>query len=174
MGLMGYGVEPPETSEEERLRLLKLQEAQGLMGANYDDGAPPDYSGGNTDAPVTPEAAPQEEPNKGKMQTSSTTEKPVDYATYASYAITAAQIASLFLSDPETKKNVELVGTRPDGLNEYEWEYKKKYQNDPFAGEGRMRGLMANEVEKLYPEAVVRHPTKDVKMINYGLLSRGM
>ena len=91
----------------------------------------------------------------------------------AQYAQLAGTVASMvMMSDPATKKNIELVGTRPDGLNEYEWEYKKKYQNDPFAGEGRMRGLMTNEVEKIYPKAVVRHPSKDVKMINYGLLSQ--
>ena len=58
MGLMGYGMTAPATSEEERLRLLKLQESQGLLGANYDDGAPADYSGGNTEAAATPEPEP--------------------------------------------------------------------------------------------------------------------
>ena len=103
---------------------------------------------------------------------STTGPKPDNTAQYAGAATSLAMMA-MMMSDPATKKNVELVGTRPDGLNEYEWEYKKKYQSDPFAGEGRMRGLMTNEVEKLYPMAVVRHPTKDVKMINYGLLGMG-
>ena len=103
---------------------------------------------------------------------STTAPKPDNTGQYAGAAASLAMMA-MMMSDPATKKNVELVGTRPDGLNEYEWEYKKKYQNDPFAGEGRMRGLMTNEVEKVYPQAVVRHPTKDVKMINYGLLGMG-
>ena len=44
-------------------------------------------------------------------------------------------------SDIELKENVELVGSSPNGVNVYEFDYK-----DKSYGEGRYRGVVAQEV----------------------------
>lgn len=81
----------------------------------------------------------------------------------AGYGQAAGAAASAYLgylafaaSDPATKQNVSRLGVRPDGLNIYSFEYKPEYQ--AAWGEGTHVGLMATEVQKLYPDAVVRHP----------------
>lgn len=57
-------------------------------------------------------------------------------------------------SDIRTKENIELIEIRPDGLGVYEFEYKPQFKDWPSAGHGRFRGLMAHEVEAVYPHAV--------------------
>lgn len=52
---------------------------------------------------------------------------------------------SLF-SDRRLKKNIKQISTRPDGLNVYEFDY--------IWGGGRQTGLMAQEVQTIYPGAV--------------------
>jgi len=54
-------------------------------------------------------------------------------------------LGSLF-SDVRLKRNIKRLGTRPDGLNVYEYEY--------IWGGGRHIGLMAQEVNAVYPHAV--------------------
>ena len=49
-------------------------------------------------------------------------------------------------SDRRLKKNIKQIGTRPDGLNVYEFDY--------IWGGGRQTGLMAQEVQSVYPGAV--------------------
>lgn len=49
-------------------------------------------------------------------------------------------------SDIRLKKNIQRIGTRPDGLGVYEFEYTW--------GGGRQIGLMAQEVLGIYPDAV--------------------
>jgi hypothetical protein len=49
-------------------------------------------------------------------------------------------------SDRRLKKNIKQIGTRPDGLNVYEFDY--------IWGGGRQVGLMAQEVQSVYPSAV--------------------
>lgn len=56
---------------------------------------------------------------------------------------------SLAPSDIRLKKNIVKVGERPDGLNVYEFDY--------IWGGDRQRGLMAQEVIKVYPDAVQMH-----------------
>tara|TARA_B100000287_G_scaffold18734_1_gene18770 strand:- start:712 stop:3207 length:2496 start_codon:yes stop_codon:yes gene_type:complete len=64
------------------------------------------------------------------------------------------------VSDRKYKKNIELVGKSPSGLNIYEFEYKdKKY------GEGRFRGVMAEEI----PEEAKKE-IDGIMMVNYNLL----
>lgn len=50
-------------------------------------------------------------------------------------------------SDRRLKRDIVQIGTRPDGLAVYEFEY--------VWGGGRRTGLMAQEVRELYPDAVV-------------------
>jgi hypothetical protein len=70
-------------------------------------------------------------------------------------------------SDIRTKENIELVGYLPNGLSVYEYEYKPEWKNE--AGYGKHIGVMAQEVEKILPYAVI---TLDngYKMVNYGLI----
>jgi hypothetical protein len=49
-------------------------------------------------------------------------------------------------SDRRLKKNIKQISTRPDGLNVYEFDY--------IWGGGRQIGLMAQEVQTIYPSAV--------------------
>ena len=52
------------------------------------------------------------------------------------------------VSDIALKENIELVGKSESGINIYEFDYK-----DKLHGEGRYRGVMAQEV----PDASIRH-----------------
>ena len=53
---------------------------------------------------------------------------------------------SNIFSDRRLKRNIVKIGTRPDGLGVYEFEY--------VWGGGRQIGLMAQEVQGVYPDAV--------------------
>jgi len=70
-------------------------------------------------------------------------------------------------SDIRMKENIELIGYMANGLNVYDFEYKPEYKDT--AGHGRFRGVMAQEVEKVIPYAVI---TLDdgYKMVDYSLL----
>lgn len=73
------------------------------------------------------------------------------------------------LSDIRTKENIELVGWLPNGLPVYEFDYKDEYKDHPNAGQGRFTGLIAQDVQKVQPEAVVVGED-GLLMINYGAL----
>jgi hypothetical protein len=62
-------------------------------------------------------------------------------------------------SDIRLKSNIVKVGEHPKGFGIYEY--------DIFGR--RERGVMAQEVEKIIPEAVLEHPS-GFKMVNYGAL----
>jgi hypothetical protein len=62
-------------------------------------------------------------------------------------------------SDRRLKSNIVRIGTHPRGIGVYEYD---------IFGE-RQRGVMADEVESVLPEAVAVHPS-GYKMVNYGLL----
>jgi len=64
-------------------------------------------------------------------------------------------------SDRRLKSNVVRVGTHSLGIGIYEYD---------IFGE-RQRGVMADEVEAVKPEAVTTHPTEGYKMVYYGMLS---
>ena len=63
-------------------------------------------------------------------------------------------------SDPRLKSNVVRVGTHRLGIGVYEY--------DIFGN--RERGVMADEVEAVMPEAVALHPS-GYKMVNYGMIN---
>ena len=71
----------------------------------------------------------------------------------------AALMSGVFPSDRRLKSNIERIGTHPLGIGIYEY--------DIFGS--RQRGVMADEVETVRPEAVI---TRDdgYKMVNYGML----
>jgi hypothetical protein len=67
--------------------------------------------------------------------------------------------AAIMASDRRLKSNIVRVGTHPLGIGVYEYD---------IFGE-RQRGVMADEVESVMPEAVVTHPA-GFQMVNYGML----
>ncbi len=68
-------------------------------------------------------------------------------------------------SDRKLKQNIAHIGYHPLGFGLYLFEYKPEYRER--CGEGRQFGVMADEVEKVMPSAVV--PGFDgFKAVNYG------
>jgi hypothetical protein len=72
-------------------------------------------------------------------------------------------------SDPRLKQNIKAVGVLPNGLTLYSFEYKDEIKQHPLAGEGVHVGVMADEVEQVFPYAVTTL-NDGYKIVNYGLL----
>jgi hypothetical protein len=72
----------------------------------------------------------------------------------------AGAAAPFVFSDRRLKSNIERIGTHKLGIGIYEYD---------IFGE-RQQGVMADEAEKVMPEAVLMHPS-GYKMVNYGLLN---
>jgi hypothetical protein len=72
--------------------------------------------------------------------------------------------AAIMASDVRLKQDIERVGTRPDGLGVYEFRY--------VWGPQRFRGVMAQDVLQVKPEAVYLHPDGFL-MVDYGALGDG-
>jgi hypothetical protein len=81
----------------------------------------------------------------------------------------AAAIMAPAMSDIRAKENIQPIGVLTNGLTLYSFEYKDEIKSHPLAGEGVHVGVMAQEVEQVYPYAVT---TLDdgYKVVNYGLL----
>ena len=76
--------------------------------------------------------------------------------------------AAIMASDIRVKENIKEIGKMHNGLGIYSFEYKPEFKNE--AGHGKFIGVMAQEVEKIMPEAVItRHD--GYKMVNYGMLN---
>jgi hypothetical protein len=73
------------------------------------------------------------------------------------------------MSDIRTKENIKQIHWLPNGLPVYEYEYKPEFKDHPLAGHGKFVGVMAQEVEQMYPQAVV-NLDNGYKAVNYGLL----
>jgi len=71
------------------------------------------------------------------------------------------------MSDIRTKENIKYLGDLTNGLPFYEFEYKPEFK--AIGGEGKFIGVMAQDVEKVQPEAVIELPS-GYKMVNYGAL----
>jgi hypothetical protein len=74
-------------------------------------------------------------------------------------------------SDAKLKENIIGLWTAPNGLRVYEFEYKPEFKDHPLCGHGKFIGYMAQEVEKVMPEAVF---TMDngFKAVNYDMVGR--
>lgn len=81
----------------------------------------------------------------------------------------AAYLMAPAMSDPRTKENVKAIGVMDNGLTLYSFEYKDEFKDHQYAGHGVHVGVMADEVEQVYPYAV---STLDdgYKVVNYGLI----
>jgi hypothetical protein len=72
--------------------------------------------------------------------------------------------AAIMASDRRLKKNIEKIGEFEDGLGIYEWEYKFDPSNT------RCRGVMADEVKELRPQAYVANFRAGYAGVNYAAL----
>ena len=75
--------------------------------------------------------------------------------------------AKIIGSDRSIKENIIEIGKLHNGLNLYKYNYKQEYRDT--WGHGQQVGVMADEVEKLMPEAVSMH-NDGYKVVNYSML----
>jgi len=72
-------------------------------------------------------------------------------------------------SDVRLKENIKPVGVMANGLTLYSFEYKDEIKLNPLAGDGIHVGVMAQEVEQVFPYAV-KTLDDGYKVVDYGLL----
>jgi len=77
------------------------------------------------------------------------------------YVSAAAMAAAMMMSDKRLKENINKIGKTNEGLPIYTYNYKGEQKTQ--------MGVMAQEAEKKFPDAVAVHPS-GYKMVNYGLL----
>jgi hypothetical protein len=70
-------------------------------------------------------------------------------------------------SDRRTKENIVRIGRHPAGFGLYLFDYKEPFKN--ACGRDRQFGVMADEVEKIVPEAV-SIDARGYRRVNYGML----
>jgi hypothetical protein len=75
-------------------------------------------------------------------------------------------VSSLF-SDARIKENISLYKTLPNGINLYDFNYKAPYSS--ILGTDTKRGVLAQEVEKMYPSAVSEN-SQGIKKVDYSKL----
>ena len=73
---------------------------------------------------------------------------------------------NMVASDPALKDNVVRIGDHPLGIGLYLFDYKPQFGD---SGEGRQFGVMADEVERVMPEAVLMG-ADGYKQVNYAVL----
>jgi hypothetical protein len=72
-------------------------------------------------------------------------------------------------SDIRAKENIEPLGILQNGLTLYKYEYKDEFKDHSWAGHGKHYGVMAQEVEQVFPYAV-KTLDDGYKVVDYGLL----
>jgi len=77
--------------------------------------------------------------------------------------------SAMMMSDIRLKENIKPVGVMPNGLTLYSFEYKDEVKSHPLAGDGIHVGVMAQEVEQVFPYAV-KTLDDGYKVVDYGLL----
>ena len=77
--------------------------------------------------------------------------------------------SAMMMSDIRLKENIRPVGVMPNGLTLYSFEYVDEVKSHPLAGEGIHVGVMAQEVEQVFPYAV-KTLDDGYKVVDYGLL----
>jgi hypothetical protein len=70
-------------------------------------------------------------------------------------------------SDPRAKHNVVRVGDHPQGFGLYLFDYKPEYR--AAWGHGRQFGVMADEVERVVPQAISRD-AEGLMRVDYAML----
>jgi len=77
--------------------------------------------------------------------------------------------SAMMMSDVRLKENIKPVGVMDNGLTIYSFEYKDEVKSHPLAGDGIHVGVMAQEVEQVFPYAV-KTLDDGYKVVDYGLL----
>lgn len=85
------------------------------------------------------------------------------------FGLGSAGILSGAFSDPRTKENIKAIGVMDNGLTLYSFEYKDEFKDREFAGHGVHVGVMADEVEQVFPYAV-KTLDDGYKVVDYGLI----
>jgi len=70
-------------------------------------------------------------------------------------------------SDRRIKESIIRIGTHPLGISLYLFDYKPEFRDE--CGHGRQFGVMAQEVERVMPQAVCMHED-GYKAVDYGML----
>jgi len=78
-------------------------------------------------------------------------------------------LGSSAMSDVRLKENIKAIGVMDNGLTLYSFEYKDEVKSHPLAGDGIHVGVMAQEVEQVFPYAV-KTLDDGYKVVDYGLL----
>lgn len=78
-----------------------------------------------------------------------------------------AAIKAGMFSDINMKENIKLIGKLGNGLNLYKFDYKPEFKD--VAGHGSFIGVMAQEVEKVIPDAV-SVANNGYKQVDYSLV----
>ncbi len=90
---------------------------------------------------------------------------PSPFSQIASAAATGAKIAGF--SDVRLKNEITFVGKLENGIKIYKWKWNEKGKE--LAGDQVEFGVLAQEVQKIVPEAVITGPDGYL-MVNYGAL----
>lgn len=85
------------------------------------------------------------------------------------FGLGSAGLGGWMRSDINAKENIDVVGQRPDGLHVIDYDYKP----EEGLGSDRHRGLVAQEVERVYPQAVARGPDGK-RSVNYAAVPGGL
>jgi hypothetical protein len=162
-------------------RSIEGQQSQALLDFLATRGGllnniPFDVFGGETYGETGNETtAGQENTTENVSTTGTTTEnsttksKGKNGASGADMAGQALQVAALFAgSDRTIKTDITRLSTRPDGLGVYLFRYANDIARELW-GDGWKVGVMAQEVLKVKPEAVARHPAGFL-MVDYAQL----
>ena len=145
-----------ELQKQLTLRNQPLNEITGLMSGSQLQ--MPQFQGYNptniTPAPIFAGAQAQ---GAADLQSYGIAQSGANALTSGLFGLAGAGVAKY--SDRKLKSNIERIGTHKLGIGIYEYD---------IFGE-RQQGVMADEVEKVMPEAVLMQPS-GYKMVNYGLL----
>lgn len=141
-----------------QLRNQPLNEITGLMSGSQLQ--MPQFQGYNpTNIAPAPVFAGAQAQNAANLQNYGIQQSGANAQTSGLYSLAGAAAPFIF-SDRKLKSNIERIGTHKLGIGLYEYD---------IFGE-RQQGVMADEAEKVMPEAVAMHPS-GYKMVNYGLLN---
>ena len=141
------------------LRNQPLNEITGLMSGSQLQ--MPQFQGYNpTNIAPAPVFAGAQAQGAADMQRYGIQQSGANAQTSGLYSLAGAAAPLVFPSDRRLKSNIERIGTHKLGIGIYEYD---------ILGE-RQQGVMADEVEKVMPKAIVMHPS-GYKMVNYGLLN---
>jgi hypothetical protein len=77
--------------------------------------------------------------------------------------------SAMMMSDVRLKENIKAIGVMDNGLTLYSFEYVNEVKSHPLAGDGIHVGVMAQEVEQVFPYAV-KTLDDGYKVVDYGLL----